>query len=171
MEREQARVWTKEVRDKLAARDEEYPNRDYPKLPTDFLADFSEKSEECYNITILAACAHKNSCPDSVKYAMPVYSRFIDKFNLNLAEALNTFTANFESQDIFDSITLEIKKKGTQYPSQVIQNADFTKNIDCFKKAVGQEPGNYAKWCDKYENLIYFKVTDYTAQDMNLLST
>lgn len=68
-------------------------------------------------------------------------------------------------------MTLEITRKGSNYPEQVIQNSDFAKNFDCYKNAVSQSAGSYANWCNKYENLIYFKLTDYTAQDINVLAT
>ena len=77
----QAVQWTQDVKDRLAARDEAYPNRDYPVYPTDFLAELDEQSKLCYNITIKAACIFAQTCPDGANYAMPVYTRFIDKFD------------------------------------------------------------------------------------------
>lgn len=102
---------------------------------------------------------------------MPVYTRFIDKFDLDLATALSSFEANFKAQSIFDSMSLEIKREGAAYPEQVMQDADYVKNFDCFTRAVSQAPGQYGQWCDKYENIVYFKLTDYTAQDVNVLAT
>lgn len=163
--------WTQDVKDRLAARDEAYPNRDYPVYPTDFLAEFDEQSKLCYNITIKAACIFEQTCPDSAKYAMPVYTRFIDKFDQDLAAALSTFETSFKAQSIFDSMALEITREGAAYPEQVMQDADHVKNFDCFTRAVSQAVGQYSQWCDKYENIVYFKLTDYTAQDVNVLAT
>lgn len=52
-----------------------------------------------------------------------------------------------------------------------MQNTDFIKNIDCFERAVTQSPGTFGQSCEKYENTVYFKLMDYTAQDLNILAT
>lgn len=61
-------------------------------------------------------------------------------------------------------------KKGAQYPDLLIQDAYHKKNFKCFMKAVKQVEGEYAEFCDKYENIIYMKLTDYSMQDVNVMA-
>ena len=139
--------------------------------PTDFLAEFDEESKKCYTIAIKSACIFEQACQDSAKYALPVNTKFIDKFNSDLATALSDFKQNFQAQSVFDSMSVEIVRDDAAYAEQVIENTDHVKNFECFNNAVVQSPGAYANLCDKYESIVYFQLSDYTAQDLNVLPT
>jgi len=42
------------------------------------------------------------------------------------------------------------------------------KNVKCFKEAVAQPAGNYNRWCTKYEDIVYMKLTEYSEQTISL---
>jgi len=50
----------------------------------------------------------------------------------------------------------------------VIQDANYMKNVKCFKEAVAQPAGNYNRWCTKYEDIVYMKLTEYSEQTISL---
>lgn len=52
----------------------------------------------------------------------------------------------------------------------MIQDAHHKKNFECFINAVKQTEGEYGEFCEKYENIVYMKLTDYSMQDINVLT-
>lgn len=125
----------------------------------------------CYNITNTRGCEFYvgGACPDSKRYAIPKYTKFIDIFNTNLAAQFNALKTAFEGQTIFDSLQLQITRKGAPAPELVVQDAAFKKNFDCFKNAVEQSAGAYVKYCSKYENIVYMKLKEASEQQINVV--
>lgn len=58
--------------------------------------------------------------------------------------------------------------KSSNTPDLVIQDANYKKNFKCFNYAVQQAEDTYNKWCTKYEEIVYFKLTDYTSQKVEV---
>lgn len=53
-----------------------------------------------------------------------------------------------------------MQRKGAPTSDLIIQDANFKKNFYCFKYAVEQNTGDYNKYCDKYESIVYMKLKE-----------